>query len=143
MAGLLLAGVLTFSLSLGIQGQFISTGIREFEKGLRITTVYDNTIADRFLLPGDVLLGFMGSQVLGAYMDESTGKWVTDTGPAFSTNFKVDSKYINRIDDSLCVSFSTVKEFQEFLSSFNENESGLILNFLVYRNNRFIEFTLQ
>jgi len=143
MASFFLVGVMSFSMSLGIKGQFITTGMRDFEKGIRITSVYENTIAERFLKPGDILLGMTGSQVLGWSYDDSTGKTTSDTGQAFSAGFKVYSKYINRLDDSECMSFSSVSEFQEFLSMFNEDEGGIILQVLIYRNNRFIEFTLQ
>jgi len=143
MASFFLVGLISFSLSLGIKGQLISTGMRDFEKGIRITTVYNNTIADRFLKPGDILLGVTGSQVLGWSYDDSTGKTTSDTGQSFSAGFKVDSKYINKLDDSVCMSFSTVSEFQEFLSIFYEDDKGVILQFLVFRNNRLIEYKLQ
>ena len=143
MASFFLVGVMSFSLSLGIKGQFITTGIRDFEKGIRITSVYDNTIADRFLRPGDILLGFTWFQVLGACSDESTGKMIENSGPGLSAGYTVKSKYINDLQKNTYPNISTLNQFKEQLSMIDANKGSLVLNFVIYRNQRFIYYEIE
>ena len=139
----LLFAMLTFSLTLGIQGQFISTGFKVFDKGIRITTVYDNTIADSFLHPGDILLGFASGQVLGACLDESTGKMIVNSGPGLSAGYTVKSKYINDLQKNTYPNISTLNQFKEQLSMIDANKGSLVLNFVIYRNQRFIYYEIE
>jgi len=116
-----------FSYTLGIKGSLINPGFQGFEMAIKVTEVFNNSLADAFLRTNDLIIAVSSISSLGP-TNQSTSRR------------SVEGSYINNTTSYKSSAITGVDYFKNAISTLED--SSVILNFLIYRNGRYIEYTV-
>lgn len=126
MISVLVCSILS-AYSLGIKARYINTGISGFNNGMKVTYIYDNSIASRFLKVGDVIIAASSYTSWGPTNQRSKG-------------VKVSGNYVYNQSDFKDNSIHSESSFKSVVSQIGGSGS---VSFLVYRNGQYIEYILN
>jgi len=116
-----------FSYTLGIKGALTSVNLPSFSKAIKVTEVFSNSLASSFLKKNDLILVLFSRCSWGPQSQSSSRKTVQGT-------------YISNASSYREYAISGTSDFAQCLSSLETSSCSFI--FIVYRNGRYIEYSV-
>ena len=116
-----------FSYTLGIKGAFTSVNLPSFSKAIKVTEVFNNSLASSFLKKNDLILAVFSLSSWGPQSQSSSRKTIQGT-------------YISNANSYRDYAITGTNDFAQRISSLGTSSSSCV--FIVYRNGRYIEYSV-
>lgn len=116
-----------FSYTLGIKGALTSVNLPSFSKAIKVTEVFSNSLAASFLKQNDLILAVFSLTSWGPQSQSSSRKTVKGT-------------YISNASSYREYAISGTSDFAQCISSLGTSGGSCV--FIVYRNGRYIEYSV-
>jgi hypothetical protein len=124
---LFLICVTAFSYTLGIQGKYVSVNIAGFYRAMQVTYVYPNSVASRFLHPGDLIIAASYAAIYAPGIENNTV-------------MNISGQYIYNLSGYYDFAISSEQYFMDVVSGIGS--PAAVITFVVYRNGNYIEYIL-
>ena len=118
---------LAFSYTLGIKAQYVSINLSGFYRAMHVTYVYPNSVASRFLQPGDLIIAASYAAIYAPGIENNTV-------------MNISGRYLYNPYDYVDFGISSERYFTDVVSGIGS--PAAVITFVVYRNGSFIEYVL-